>query len=146
MAKGRLEEPEAIIARLEEAFSEHKPLQGKRILITAGPTREKVDPVRFMTNFSSGKMGYAIAEVAPNLGADVILVSGPTALNPPLHVTTVQVESAQDMLEAVLQHYQNVDVVIKTAELQIIVRNMFMRIKKSKMVMLSLNLKERWIF
>lgn len=90
-------------------------MQGKRILITAGPTREKVDPVRFMTNFSSGKMGYAIAEVAANLGADVILVSGPTALNPPLHVTTVQVESAQDMLEVVLQHYQNVDVVIKTA-------------------------------
>ncbi|MDA1964536.1 bifunctional phosphopantothenoylcysteine decarboxylase/phosphopantothenate--cysteine ligase CoaBC [Bacillus cereus] len=115
VAKGRLEEPEVIIARLEEAFSEQKPLQGKRILITAGPTREKVDPVRFMTNFSSGKMGYAIAEVAANLGADVILVSGPTALNPPLHVTTVQVESAQDMLEAVLQHYQNVDVVIKTA-------------------------------
>ncbi|EJQ97048.1 phosphopantothenoylcysteine decarboxylase/phosphopantothenate-cysteine ligase [Bacillus cereus ISP3191] len=115
VAKGRLEEPEAIIARLEEAFSEQKPLQGKRILITAGPTREKIDPVRFMTNFSSGKMGYAIAEVAANLGAEVILVSGPTALNTPLHVTTVQVESAQDMLEAVIQHYQNVDVVIKTA-------------------------------
>lgn len=115
VAKGRMEEPEVIIARLEEAFSEQKPLQGKRILITAGPTREKIDPVRFMTNFSSGKMGYAIAEVAANLGADVILVSGPTALNPPLHVTTIQVESAQDMLEAVLQHYQNVDVVIKTA-------------------------------
>lgn len=104
VAKGRLEEPEAIIARLEEAFSEQKPLHGKRILITAGPTREKIDPVRFMTNFSSGKMGYAIAEVAANLGADVILVSGPTALHPPLHVTTVQVESAQDMLEAVIQH------------------------------------------
>ncbi|MED0993092.1 bifunctional phosphopantothenoylcysteine decarboxylase/phosphopantothenate--cysteine ligase CoaBC [Bacillus cereus] len=115
VAKGRLEEPEVIIGRLEEVFSEQKPLQGKRILITAGPTREKIDPVRFMTNFSSGKMGYAIAEVAASLGADVILVSGPTALNPPLHVTTIQVESAQDMLEAVLQHYQNVDVVIKTA-------------------------------
>ncbi|PDZ44882.1 bifunctional phosphopantothenoylcysteine decarboxylase/phosphopantothenate--cysteine ligase CoaBC [Bacillus wiedmannii] len=115
VAKGRLEELEAIIARLEEAFSEQKPLQGKKILITAGPTREKIDPVRFMTNFSSGKMGYAIAEVAANLGADVILVSGPTALNPPLHVNTVQVESAQDMLEVVLQQYQNVDVVIKTA-------------------------------
>ncbi|MGG5738515.1 MULTISPECIES: bifunctional phosphopantothenoylcysteine decarboxylase/phosphopantothenate--cysteine ligase CoaBC [Bacillus cereus group] len=115
VAKGRLEEPEVIIGRLEEVFSEQKPLQGKRILITAGPTREKIDPVRFMTNFSSGKMGYAIAEVAASLGADVILVSGPTALNPPLHVTTRQVESAQDMLEAVLQHYQNVDVVIKTA-------------------------------
>ncbi|MDM5194874.1 bifunctional phosphopantothenoylcysteine decarboxylase/phosphopantothenate--cysteine ligase CoaBC [Bacillus hominis] len=115
VAKGRLEEPEVIIGRLEEAFSEQKPLQGKRILITAGPTREKIDPVRFMTNFSSGKMGYAIAEVAASLGADVILVSGPTALESPLHVTTIQVESAQDMLEAVLQHYQNVDVVIKTA-------------------------------
>ena len=90
-------------------------MHGKRILITAGPTREKIDPVRFMTNFSSGKMGYAIAEVAANLGADVILVSGPTALHPPLHVTTVQVESAQDMLEAVIQHYEDVDVVIKTA-------------------------------
>ncbi|MED0931391.1 bifunctional phosphopantothenoylcysteine decarboxylase/phosphopantothenate--cysteine ligase CoaBC [Bacillus mobilis] len=115
VAKGRLEEPEVIIARLEEAFSEQKPLRGKKILITAGPTREKIDPVRFMTNFSSGKMGYAIAEVAANLGADVILVSGPTALNPPLRVNTVQVESAQDMLEVVLQQYQNVDVVIKTA-------------------------------
>lgn len=115
VAKGRLEEPEVIIGRLEEAFSEQQPLQGKRILITAGPTREKIDPVRFMTNFSSGKMGYAIAEVAVGLGADVILVSGPTALESPLHVTTIQVESAQDMLEAVLQHYQSVDVVIKTA-------------------------------
>ncbi|MED1404376.1 bifunctional phosphopantothenoylcysteine decarboxylase/phosphopantothenate--cysteine ligase CoaBC [Bacillus mycoides] len=115
VAKGRLEEPEVIIGRLEEAFSEQQPLQGKRILITAGPTREKIDPVRFMTNFSSGKMGYAIAEVAAGLGADVILVSGPTALESPLHVTTIQVESAQDMLEAVLQHYQSVDVVIKTA-------------------------------
>ncbi|MED0871745.1 bifunctional phosphopantothenoylcysteine decarboxylase/phosphopantothenate--cysteine ligase CoaBC [Bacillus mobilis] len=115
VAKGRLEEPEVIIARLEGAFSEQKPLRGKKILITAGPTREKIDPVRFMTNFSSGKMGYAIAEVAANLGADVILVSGPTALNPPLRVNTVQVESAQDMLEVVLQQYQNVDVVIKTA-------------------------------
>ena len=82
-----------------------------------------------------------------NLGADVILVSGPTALNPPLHVTTVQVESAQDMLEAVLQHYQNVDVVIKTAAVadyrpKYVHENKM----KSKMVMLSLNLKERWIF
>ena len=115
VAKGRLEEPETIIARLEEAFSEKKPLLGKKILVTAGPTREKIDPVRFMTNFSSGKMGYALAEVAANLGADVILVSGPTALTPPINVTTVQVQSAQDMLEAVLQHYASIDVVIKTA-------------------------------
>ncbi|CAI8800344.1 MULTISPECIES: bifunctional phosphopantothenoylcysteine decarboxylase/phosphopantothenate--cysteine ligase CoaBC [Bacillus] len=115
VAKGRLEEPETIIARLQEAFSEHKPLKGKKILVTAGPTREKIDPVRFMTNFSSGKMGYALAEVAANLGADVILISGPTAIAPPVNVTTVQVESAQDMLEAVMQHYGSMDVVIKTA-------------------------------
>ncbi|MEY8347404.1 bifunctional phosphopantothenoylcysteine decarboxylase/phosphopantothenate--cysteine ligase CoaBC [Bacillus cereus] len=115
VAKGRLEEPEAIIARLQEAFSEHKPLKGKKILVTAGPTREKIDPVRFMTNFSSGKMGYALAEVAADLGADVILVSGPTAITPPFNVTTVQVESAQEMLEAVMQHYGSLDVVIKTA-------------------------------
>ncbi|WP_017151219.1 bifunctional phosphopantothenoylcysteine decarboxylase/phosphopantothenate--cysteine ligase CoaBC [Bacillus bingmayongensis] len=115
VAKGRLEEPETILARLQEAFSEYKPLKGKKILITAGPTREKIDPVRFMTNFSSGKMGYALAEVAVDLGADVILVSGPTAITPPINVTTVQVESAQEMLEAVMQHYGLMDVVIKTA-------------------------------
>lgn len=115
VAKGRLEEPETILARLQEAFSEYKPLKGKKILITAGPTREKIDPVRFMTNFSSGKMGYALAEVAADLGADVILVSGPTAITPPINVTTVQVESAQEMLEAVMQHYGLMDVVIKTA-------------------------------
>ncbi|MEN1934370.1 bifunctional phosphopantothenoylcysteine decarboxylase/phosphopantothenate--cysteine ligase CoaBC [Paenibacillus sp. 102] len=115
VAKGRLEEPETIIARLQEVFSEHKPLKGKKILVTAGPTREKIDPVRFMTNFSSGKMGYALAEVAANLGADVILVSGPTAITPPRNVTTVQVESAQEMLEAVMQYYGCMNVVIKTA-------------------------------
>ncbi|HEK9099230.1 bifunctional phosphopantothenoylcysteine decarboxylase/phosphopantothenate--cysteine ligase CoaBC [Bacillus pfraonensis] len=115
VAKGRLEEPETILARLQGAFSEYKPLKGKRILVTAGPTREKIDPVRFMTNFSSGKMGYALAEVAANLGADVILVSGPTAITPPVNVTTVQIESAQEMLEAVMQHYGFMDVVIKTA-------------------------------
>ncbi|WP_459499804.1 bifunctional phosphopantothenoylcysteine decarboxylase/phosphopantothenate--cysteine ligase CoaBC [Bacillus sp. C1] len=115
VAKGRLEEPETIMNRLQEVFSEHKPLQGKKILVTAGPTREKIDPVRFMTNFSSGKMGYALAEVAAHLGGDVILISGPTAIAPPENVTTVPVESAQDMLEAVMQHYGSMDVVIKTA-------------------------------
>ncbi|WP_242219569.1 bifunctional phosphopantothenoylcysteine decarboxylase/phosphopantothenate--cysteine ligase CoaBC [Bacillus cereus group sp. BfR-BA-01380] len=115
VAKGRLEEPENIVAMLERSFSQEKPLQGKRILVTAGPTREKIDPVRFMTNFSSGKMGYALAEVAASLGAEVILISGPTALTPPANVTTIQVQSAQDMLEAVLHHYTNMNVVIKTA-------------------------------
>ncbi|MGG2064791.1 bifunctional phosphopantothenoylcysteine decarboxylase/phosphopantothenate--cysteine ligase CoaBC [Bacillus sp. S14(2024)] len=115
VAKGRLEEPENIVEMLEVHFSQGKPLQGKRILVTAGPTREKIDPVRFMTNFSSGKMGYALAEVAASLGAEVILVSGPTALTPPVNVSTIQVQSAQDMLEAVLHHYSSMDVVIKTA-------------------------------
>ncbi|MEH7460963.1 bifunctional phosphopantothenoylcysteine decarboxylase/phosphopantothenate--cysteine ligase CoaBC [Bacillus thuringiensis] len=115
VAKGRLEETENIVAMLEKHFSEEKSLLGKQILVTAGPTREKIDPVRFMTNFSSGKMGYALAEVAENLGAEVILISGPTALTPPANVTTIQVESAQDMLEAVLHHYSRMDVVIKTA-------------------------------
>ncbi|MGF9965569.1 bifunctional phosphopantothenoylcysteine decarboxylase/phosphopantothenate--cysteine ligase CoaBC [Bacillus rhizoplanae] len=115
VAKGRLEEPENIVAMLEVYFSQGKTLQGKRILVTAGPTREKIDPVRFMTNFSSGKMGYALAEVAASLGAEVLLVSGPTALTPPGNVTTIQVQSAQDMLEAVLRHYSSMDVVIKTA-------------------------------
>ena len=115
VAKGRLEEPENIVSMLEMHFLQEKPLQGKRILVTAGPTREKIDPVRFMTNFSSGKMGYALAEVAASLGAEVILISGPTALTPPANVTTIQVESAQDMLEAVLHHYANMNVVIKTA-------------------------------
>ncbi|MDM5156057.1 bifunctional phosphopantothenoylcysteine decarboxylase/phosphopantothenate--cysteine ligase CoaBC [Bacillus sp. DX1.1] len=115
VAKGRLEEPEIIITRLQEVFAQNKPLKGKKLLVTAGPTREKIDPVRFMTNFSSGKMGYALAEVAAELGAEVILVSGPTALTPPANVTTVQVQSAQDMLEAVLHNYHAMDVVIKTA-------------------------------
>ncbi|MEI4802671.1 bifunctional phosphopantothenoylcysteine decarboxylase/phosphopantothenate--cysteine ligase CoaBC [Bacillus sp. NPDC077411] len=115
VAKGRLEEPENIVSMLEMHFSQEKPLQGKRILVTAGPTREKIDPVRFMTNFSSGKMGYALAEVAASLGAEVILISGPTALTPPANVTTIQVQSAQDMLEEVLHHYANMNVVIKTA-------------------------------
>ncbi|MGG0184578.1 bifunctional phosphopantothenoylcysteine decarboxylase/phosphopantothenate--cysteine ligase CoaBC [Bacillus rhizoplanae] len=115
VAKGRLAEPENIVAMLEVHFSQGKPLQGKRILVTAGPTREKIDPVRFMTNFSSGKMGYALAEAAASLGAEVILVSGPTALTPPANVTTIQVQSAQDMLEAVLHHYSNMEIVIKTA-------------------------------
>jgi phosphopantothenoylcysteine decarboxylase/phosphopantothenate--cysteine ligase len=115
VAKGRLEEPETIVALLQDFFFSPKPLQGKKVLVTAGPTREKIDPVRFMTNFSSGKMGYALAEEAAKLGAQVILVTGPTNLEIPSGVEAVRVESAQDMLEAVLRHYNNTDVVIKTA-------------------------------
>lgn len=115
VAKGRMEEPETIVAMLETFVSRDLPLQGKRILITAGPTRERIDPVRFMTNFSSGKMGYSIAAEAVQNGAEVILISGPTNLQPPAGVRVVNVESAEDMLRAVLNEYDAVDAVIKTA-------------------------------
>ncbi|WP_028398960.1 bifunctional phosphopantothenoylcysteine decarboxylase/phosphopantothenate--cysteine ligase CoaBC [Ectobacillus panaciterrae] len=115
VAKGRLEEPETIISLLHDFFTAPKPLQGKRILVTAGPTREKIDPVRFMTNFSTGKMGYALAGEAAKLGAEVVLVTGPTNLKIPNGVEAVRVESAQDMLKAVLDRYSSMDVVIKTA-------------------------------
>ncbi|MFD3445447.1 bifunctional phosphopantothenoylcysteine decarboxylase/phosphopantothenate--cysteine ligase CoaBC [Microbacteriaceae bacterium 4G12] len=115
VAKGRLEEPETIVSILKGFFEGNQPLQGKKILVTAGPTRERVDPVRFMTNFSSGKMGYAIAETAARLGAEVILVTGPTNLAFPSGVQVIEVESAQNMLDAVLYHYPHMDVVIKTA-------------------------------
>lgn len=117
VGKGRLEEPETIVEGLLRFFKEgeQKPLTGKRVLVTAGPTVEKVDPVRFFTNRSTGKMGYAIAEEAASLGAEVTLVSGPTQLPDPLNVNTLRVESAQEMFEAVLGLYEETDVVIKSA-------------------------------
>lgn len=117
VGKGRLEEPEKIVQIVKDYFqrkNEHW-LEGKRIVITAGPTREKIDPVRYITNFSTGKMGYAIAEVANNLGANVTLISGPVQLEPPKQVETIYVESAEDMFQAVMKQYDNADIVIKTA-------------------------------
>jgi phosphopantothenoylcysteine decarboxylase/phosphopantothenate--cysteine ligase len=118
VGKGRLEEPERIVELLEAHFAEEVQLtllKGKTILITAGPTREKLDPVRYLTNHSTGKMGYAIAEEARNMGAHVILVSGPVALKPPMGIETVKVESAEEMYDAVMKNYAHADVVIKTA-------------------------------
>lgn len=117
VGKGRLEEPETIVEGLIRFFQkqEERPLAGKRVLVTAGPTVEKVDPVRFFTNRSTGKMGYAIAEVAASLGADVTLVSGPTQLPDPQNVKTVRVESAQEMYDAVMDSFGQTDVVIKSA-------------------------------
>ena len=116
VGKGRMAEPEEIIDHLIRFFSSQKTiLQGKRILITAGPTRERIDPVRFITNFSSGKMGYALAEEAIKLGAEVILVSGPVSLSPPAQVKVLQVESAREMYETVLAHFPETDIIIKTA-------------------------------
>ena len=116
VGKGRLEEPEKIVELVKAFFlPKNLPLKGKKVIITAGPTRERIDPVRFLTNFSSGKMGYALAEAAVKLGAETILVSGPVSLPIPLNVKIEQVESAEEMLQAVLQHYDNSDIVIKTA-------------------------------
>ncbi|WP_337193878.1 bifunctional phosphopantothenoylcysteine decarboxylase/phosphopantothenate--cysteine ligase CoaBC [Pontibacillus yanchengensis] len=115
VGKGRLEEPETIVRVLEEQESIEQSLVGKRVLITAGPTKEKVDPVRFFTNHSTGKMGYAFAKQAASLGAEVTLISGPVSLDTPRGVYRIDVESAQEMYEKVLEHYENQDIVIKTA-------------------------------
>lgn len=115
VGKGRLEEPENIIAVIERVESESGLLKGKKVLVTAGPTKEIVDAVRFFTNHSSGKMGYAIAEVAKNLGADVTLISGPVQLNRIPGVKFIEVESAEEMYDAVMTHYENQDLIIKSA-------------------------------
>ena len=114
--EGRMAEPENIISFLEADLESKLPLKGKKILITAGPTYEAIDPVRFIGNHSSGKMGFDIAQSAANLGATVILVSGPThcRINNPL-VRVIQVVSAQEMYDACHQYYQDVDVAITAA-------------------------------
>ncbi|MEH7147626.1 bifunctional phosphopantothenoylcysteine decarboxylase/phosphopantothenate--cysteine ligase CoaBC [Priestia megaterium] len=119
VGKGRLEEPETIVSLIGSYFSKvsdtQKILEGINVLVTAGPTVERIDPVRFFTNRSTGKMGYALAEQAAKLGASVTLVTGPTNLEYPKGVQVVQIESAQQMLEAVMQRYHEADVVIKSA-------------------------------
>ncbi|RSK51670.1 bifunctional phosphopantothenoylcysteine decarboxylase/phosphopantothenate--cysteine ligase CoaBC, partial [Bacillus canaveralius] len=117
VGKGRLEEPEKIVEIIDQFFQPQKPsaLTGKTVLITAGPTREKIDPVRYITNHSSGKMGYALAEEAVQAGANVILVSGPVDIPVPHGVEAVKVESAQEMHDAVMENFPVADVVIKAA-------------------------------
>ncbi|SFD86420.1 Phosphopantothenate-cysteine ligase /Phosphopantothenoylcysteine decarboxylase [Bacillus sp. OV194] len=117
IGKGRLAEPEEIIACIKDfsAGQMDLPLEGKKVLITAGPTREQVDPVRYFTNYSSGKMGYAIARAAAGMGASVTLVSGPTALDKPAGVKFISVESTDEMFHAVMKEYPEMDLVIKSA-------------------------------
>ncbi len=116
IGKGRLEEPEKIVKLVEEHFAPcDLPLKGKKVVVTAGPTREKLDPVRFLTNFSSGKMGYAMAEAASRLGAETVLVSGPVAIEAPRNVKVVNVESTEDMFVAVLEHFDSASIIVKTA-------------------------------
>ena len=114
--EGRMAEPENIVAFLENDLLEKLPLKGKKILITAGPTYEAIDPVRFIGNHSSGKMGFDIANEAANKGAEVILVSGPTHLNVQhSSIKLIRVTSAQDMYDACHEYYNNVDVAITAA-------------------------------
>ncbi|ADU30812.1 phosphopantothenoylcysteine decarboxylase/phosphopantothenate/cysteine ligase [Evansella cellulosilytica DSM 2522] len=117
VGKGRMAEPDDILSVVQRHFTklENKSWQGKKILVTAGPTQEKIDPVRFYSNRSSGKMGYAIAEEAAERGAEVILITGPTNIKPPHGVTTIPVESASDMYDAVTKHFEGQDIVIKAA-------------------------------
>jgi phosphopantothenoylcysteine decarboxylase/phosphopantothenate--cysteine ligase len=112
---GRLADNEAIVAATLEALGASQELAGETVLITAGPTREKIDPVRYLTNRSSGKMGYALAEAAFRRGARVLLVSGPTALTPAGSAEVTSVESADEMRQAVLKLLPQATIVIKTA-------------------------------
>ena len=115
IGSGRLAENEAIISAVLEALGASQDLTGETLLITAGPTREKIDPARYLTNRSSGRMGYAVAEAALRRGARVLLVSGPTALTPPGAAEVTQVESAGQMRDAVLNLLPQATIVIKTA-------------------------------
>lgn len=116
VGKGRMEEPENIVKALKSFFENKLPLKGKKILVTAGPTYEKIDPVRFIGNYSSGKMGYAIADCAADRGAEVTIVSGPVAIEPSnKSVSVIPVESAREMLDACQNIFPQCDIAIMTA-------------------------------
>ena len=112
---GKMPEPETLLEYILKEAAFQKDLAGKKLLVTAGPTQEAIDPVRCLTNHSSGKMGYAIAKMAMLRGAEVTLVSGPTAIEPPLFVKVVPVTSARDMFEAVTDLSDEQDIIIKAA-------------------------------
>ena len=112
---GKMPEPEMLLQYILKEVQYEKDLKGKKILVTAGPTREAIDPVRYITNHSTGKMGYAIAKTAALRGADVTLVSGPAEVEPPMFVNFVPVVTAKDMFEAVTSRSDEMDAVIKAA-------------------------------
>ncbi|MBM7552814.1 bifunctional phosphopantothenoylcysteine decarboxylase/phosphopantothenate--cysteine ligase CoaBC [Thalassobacillus pellis] len=115
VGKGRLEEPETIVHVLEEQYKNTGWLQGKKVLVTAGPTQEKIDPVRYFTNPSTGKMGFSLAAEAARLGAEVTLIAGPVQLDTPAGVHRVDVTTAEEMFGAVTTHFPTQDIVIKSA-------------------------------
>ena len=115
VGKGKMPEPEQLVQHILRHIAMPHDFSGKRVLITAGPTQESLDPVRYLTNHSTGKMGYALARMAMLLGAEVTLISGPTAITPPPFVEFVPVTSAKDMFEAVAAHCQRSDFIFKAA-------------------------------
>ena len=115
VGQGKMPEPEILLEYILQEVAYEKDLKGKKILVTAGPTQEPIDPVRYLTNHSSGKMGYAIAKVCSMRGAEVTLVSGKTAIKPPLFVDVVPVTTAREMYEAVTGRSDRQDIVIKAA-------------------------------
>lgn len=112
---GKMPEPEVLLQYILKEVQYEKDLKGKKILVTAGPTREAIDPVRYITNHSTGKMGYAIAKTAALRGAEVTLVSGPAEVEPPMFVNLVPITSAKDMFEAVTSRSGEMDAIIKAA-------------------------------
>lgn len=112
---GRLNTIDCILSRVTHLLTGRQDLKGKKVMVTAGPTREYLDPTRFISNPSSGKMGYAVAEVAQRRGADVTLISGPTTVSPPIRVELFSVETASEMQDAVLEVYDNVDIAVMAA-------------------------------
>ena len=115
VGSGKLPEPDLLIQHILRAIALPHDLTGKKVLVTAGPTQEALDPVRYLTNHSSGKMGYAIAKTAMRQGAQVTLVSGPTSISPPPFVEVVEVVSAQDMFQAVTSRQEQADFIFKAA-------------------------------
>ena len=113
--KGKMAEPEVIVSEILKLLSPNRDIQGKKVLVTAGPTREAIDPVRFITNHSSGKMGYAIAERAAARGAEVLLVSGPTNLPTPIGVKRLDIHTTNEMYNVVMEHSEKADIIIKSA-------------------------------
>lgn len=112
---GKLPDEDVLIEHILKETALPHDLKGKRILITAGPTREAIDPVRFITNHSTGKMGYSIARIAMLRGADVTLISGPVSITPPMFCNVINVVSAEDMYNAVMSNYEHNDIIIKSA-------------------------------
>lgn len=115
VGKGKMQEPEMLLQYVLKACAMEKDMVGKKVVVTAGPTQESIDPVRYITNHSTGKMGYSIAKIAALRGADVTLISGPVSIEPPMFVNVVNVKSAHDMFEAVNKEGVDADIIIKAA-------------------------------